>query len=115
MPGFIGSRESDQARCGDMPRSWVPYLRKSDLLGSDLHGSDPVEVEGGRSLVTMVTVSSEAGDPTDVAVPFICIVGSRRRLRKADLLVFRPAGLMLSIDLHPDRSKAVMQGWDRDG
>ena len=70
--------------------SVVPFTK--DQVRSDgsnmLHGSDPVEVEGGRSLVT------------------IAIVGSRRRLRKVDLLVFRSADLMLSTDLHPDRSKA---------
>ena len=54
VSGFIVSRESAQASYGNMPRSWVSYLRKSDLLGSESRGSDPVEGEGGRSLVTMV-------------------------------------------------------------
>ena len=77
VPGFIGSGEPDQARCGDKSRSWVPNLRKSDLLGSDSRGPDPVEGVikgdiGGRSLVpytgatAMATaVSSEAGFPTE--------------------------------------------------
>ena len=110
VPGFIGSRESAQARYGILPRSWVSYFRKIDLLGSESRGSDLVEGEGGRSLVTMVTMSSEAGGPTDVAVPFIAIVGYRRCLRKTDLLVFRPTGLLagqfLSTDIHPNQSKA---------
>ena len=40
VPGFIGSGEPDQARCGEMPSSWT-YLRKSVILGS--RGPDPVK------------------------------------------------------------------------
>ena len=77
VPEFIGSGEPDQERCCDKSRSWVPNLRKSDLLGSDSHGPDPVEGVitgdiGSRSLVpytsatAMATaVSSEAGFPTE--------------------------------------------------
>ena len=56
VPGFIGSGEPDQERCGDKSRSWLPNLRKSDLLGSDSRGPNPVEGVikgdiGGWSLV----------------------------------------------------------------
>ena len=44
VPEFIRFGEPAQPRFGDMARSWVPYLRKSDLLESYPRG--PVRVVG---------------------------------------------------------------------
>ena len=62
---FIRSEDPAQARYGDKPRSWVPYLRKPDLL--ELVSRDPDSVEGqvkgaigGQSLEALATAGSHS-------------------------------------------------------
>ena len=47
VPWFVRFGYPAHARCGNMPRSWVHYLRRPDLLG--LVSRDPDSVEGDLS------------------------------------------------------------------
>ena len=69
VPGFIGSGEPDQARCGDKSRSWVPNLRKSIGVGfpwpRSSRGGDRSLVPYTDATAMATAVSSEAGFPTE--------------------------------------------------
>ena len=83
--------------CWSEPGSLDPVIGRNcgRFEGSESRGSDLVEREGRRSLMSMVTLSSEAGGPTAGATPSIPTVGSGRCLRKTIMMVFRPAGLLV--------------------
>ena len=74
-PSIIGSGEPAQVRCGGRPRS-RPFLRKSELLGSDSRGPYPIKgVVKGDSRVAV------AGSRSSIARDLKIGTGSMPRVR----------------------------------
>ena len=108
VPLFIGPVDS----CGDMPRSWIPYLRKPGLVGLASHDPDSGEegVKGTRSSMSTAALGVIAMPMTTVRASGLTKNGSKTtegNVNAADAVPGANANVWRSSPVNPDLVRSV--------